>query len=532
MNTNANYFYSLLLFIAGCISLVAMQVAWKRRHLVPYASPLAIFSLGSAWWSLTYALHWTNIPRFSEFFWVDLTYLGVVTIPTAFYVFSLYYSDKAHWLSKRIIILLAIVPVLTLIFLWTDSQFGIFFAGKRGSADAVITQGGLWFWFHIVYSYSLILYGMFIMFRAFYRSPQAYRKQIGILIVGVLIPLATSLFTVFWKNLSLNLDLTPFSFTLTGLLISISVFRFGFLDLRPIAYEILFANLSDAVIVLDDKNRIIDLNPLAENLIGNMLKSPMGRSLEELQELIPEMRTIFVEPKEGQAEFSIPGHPSKYFESALSLVLNRSKVLRGRILTIRDITERKKASLELERVNKELKQTEAALQKLAITDPLIGCFNRRHFFSLAENELIRATRYNHQLSVFMIDIDYFKQVNDTYGHSVGDQVLIAIARRIETFLRSTDIFARYGGEEFVILLPETNDAQAWQIAERLREKVAEPFKVNGLEILVSISLGLSCWRSKDEILLDALLDRADQALYAAKRTGRNQVLAWPISENQ
>ena len=106
------------------------------------------------------------------------------------------------------------------------------------------------------------------------------------------------------------------------------------------------------------------------------------------------------------------------------------------------------------------------------------------------------------------------------------------ARRIETFLRSTDIFARYGGEEFVILLSETSDAQAWQIAERLREKVAEPFKVNELEILVSISLGLSCWRSKDEILLDALLDRADQALYAAKRTGRNQVLAWPISENQ
>ena len=179
------------------------------------------------------------------------------------------------------------------------------------------------------------------------------------------------------------------------------------------------------MIVLDDKNRIIDLNPLAENLIGNMLKSPMGRSIEELQELIPEMRTIFVEPKEGQAEFSIPGDPSKYFEMAISLVLNRSKVLRGRILTIRDITERKKASLELEQVNKELKQTEAALQKLAITDPLIGCFNRRHFFSLAENELIRATRYNHQLSVFMIDVDYFKQVNDTYAHSVGDQVLIA-----------------------------------------------------------------------------------------------------------
>jgi PAS domain S-box-containing protein len=356
MNANTNYTYSLLLLIAGAISLATMQVAWKRRHVVPYATPLAIFSLGTALWALPYAVHWADLFRFSEFFWVDMTYFGVIIVPTAFLAFALSYTDKAHWLSKRTILLLTIVPLLTLVFLWTDPMFGVFFAGKRSGAVAVIIEGGIWFWFQLAYSYSLIAYGMLLMFRAFLRFPQTYRGQIGMMIIGCLIPVALSAIGIFGTSPIPNLDLTPISFTLTGVFISVAVFRFGFLDLRPIAYEILFANLSDAVIVVDEKDRIIELNPRADDIIGDMLNSPIGRRIEELQALIPEIPSDYYKIQEGQIEFSIFGPPTRHFEVTISPLVDRSKVFRGRILTLRDITERKKAAIALEQANEEIKQ--------------------------------------------------------------------------------------------------------------------------------------------------------------------------------
>lgn len=178
----------------------------------------------------------------------------------------------------------------------------------------------------------------------------------------------------------------------------------------------------------------------------------------------------------------------------------------------------------------ERKQAEGALQNLAITDPLTDCFNRRHFFSVAENELARAVRYERHLSAIMLDIDRFKRVNDTYGHLVGDEALVAIAGRISKVPRKTDIFARYGGEEFVILLPETDISEAQQTAERIRKEIADrPIRINGREISVSASLGVASKSSEENIMIDLLLDRADQALYAAKRVGRNRVMVCAVS---
>jgi len=169
----------------------------------------------------------------------------------------------------------------------------------------------------------------------------------------------------------------------------------------------------------------------------------------------------------------------------------------------------------------------AEVQAMATVDWLTNLHNRRHFFRLGEDEIVRARRYRHPLSVLMIDIDHFKAVNDTHGHIVGDEVLAAIASRLLAGLRQSDIAGRYGGEEFAVVLPETDVAAATNIvAERLRDAVAaHPIDTVKGPLQLTISVGVAGVDLDHENLLDAL-SRADVGLYAAKHAGRNLVVPW------
>ncbi|MCB9703534.1 MAG: GGDEF domain-containing protein [Myxococcales bacterium] len=169
----------------------------------------------------------------------------------------------------------------------------------------------------------------------------------------------------------------------------------------------------------------------------------------------------------------------------------------------------------------------AEVQQLATIDALTGLYNRRHFFRLGEDEIDRARRYAHPLSVLMIDIDHFKSINDNHGHSVGDQVIGTIARRLAACLRKSDIAGRYGGEEFAMVLPETDvDNATTIVAERLRQAIdREPIHTSDGPLKVTISVGVAPVAATRQGLLDAL-SQADAGLYAAKRAGRNRVIAW------
>ena len=160
---------------------------------------------------------------------------------------------------------------------------------------------------------------------------------------------------------------------------------------------------------------------------------------------------------------------------------------------------------------------------LSVTDPLTGLYNRRHFEDNLEREFLRASRYNNELSFAIIDIDFFKKVNDTYGHSAGDYVLKEVAYLILQNLRKTDMVFRYGGEEFTVIITETPIERAVVPLERLRKAVEEyPFNHNGQKIQVTISVGVSEVSKKTETV-NQLFEDADKALYKAKENGRNQI---------
>lgn len=170
---------------------------------------------------------------------------------------------------------------------------------------------------------------------------------------------------------------------------------------------------------------------------------------------------------------------------------------------------------------------------LATIDALTGLFNRRHFFHLAQTEFDRTRRYSRPVSIVMLDIDFFKYVNDTYGHLIGDYVLQQIAERCKSVLRSSDVIGRYGGEEFVILLPETNLVLATRIANRIRRLVMDrPIVTERGEVSLTVSLGIACMEPGSNSSLEQVLDYADQALYQAKGLGRNRIHTWPDVSNK
>ncbi len=187
-----------------------------------------------------------------------------------------------------------------------------------------------------------------------------------------------------------------------------------------------------------------------------------------------------------------------------------------------NITPEKIAEEELRETERKLRESLERERVLARTDSLTGLVNRRHFLELAEHELAVAQRYGLPLSVMLFDIDGFKSINDSLGHPAGDEILLAVSRRAGRQLRSADVLARYGGEEFIVLAPESTAQSAAVVAERIRKAIAEEGVPTSAEpVAVTISLGVSEIHSESDSL-EELIRRADQALYDAKRMGRNR----------
>jgi len=180
-------------------------------------------------------------------------------------------------------------------------------------------------------------------------------------------------------------------------------------------------------------------------------------------------------------------------------------------------------NVELEQEIRQRKRLQEKLYKQATTDELTGISNRRHFMELAQSEVGRAKRQKNALALALIDLDQFKLINDTYGHSAGDHVLVAFTKTCLTNIREIDIFARFGGDEFSLLLPNSNSTQAGNIIERIYKNLANrPEKYRGNKISISISSGITSYSGKNDSL-DKLLSRADQALYNSKEAGKNQM---------
>jgi diguanylate cyclase (GGDEF)-like protein/PAS domain S-box-containing protein len=273
--------------------------------------------------------------------------------------------------------------------------------------------------------------------------------------------------------------------------------------------------------VLAADGTLLQMNRAGLNLIEAESESQIiGHKVTDI--VTPQYRKAFEDLSErinrgesGTLEFEIVGLKGghRWLDTHAVPMRDVNGQITGLLGVTRDITARKRAEQELE--------------QLAQTDFLTNLSNRRHFMTQAEQELSRTLRYGGPLSVLMMDLDYFKKINDTYGHKTGDLVLRRFADLSRQTLREVDAIGRIGGEEFAVVLPQTDGQHALEAAERLR-KLTEDAEValeQGLPFHFTVSIGVATLTGPSTNI-DTLLSQADQALYKAKKIGRNKVCVY------
>lgn len=504
--------YSTFLLIAGTLCLfVSFVIVYTRRN-VAGASSLAVLLVALAWWDITYAIFWAGTPGITKYFWLDITYAGAVTVPAALFVFSMQFTNKQTLLKNPLASFLYIEPLFVLISLFTDPYHGLFFAGKRVENSALILDAGPVFWFNVVYSYVLVLLATIIFLRAFLRSSGIYRKQLGVILLGISFTWINSIVFVLGLHLLPGADNTPFSFTITALAFAFAIWRYQLLDIIPVARDSLIEKMVDGVLVIDMHNRIVDMNPSAQHLLSITVNT-FGRPVEEVVKQWSKYEKESFNFTQAQTEIELNGRPEKHIDMQVTTIQDgRGKKL-GRLIILHDITK--------------LKLIQNELHILANIDALTGANNRGHFMELAGREIQRANRYKRNLSMVLMDMDYFKKINDTYGHASGDQALVTLKTICTQNTRKMDIFARLGGEEFALLLPETGKERAVELADRLRRALQEIIiQKDEVKFKCTISMGVAEFFLEEKDSLEALLHRSDKALYKAKADGRNRVVGW------
>jgi diguanylate cyclase (GGDEF)-like protein/PAS domain S-box-containing protein len=327
--------YAVALIVAAIISTIVAMIAWQRRNSVG-AKSLFILMSAAMVWSLTYAIRWIAHNEAAQLIWLDATYFGVVVAPTAFLILALEITDKVHILTSLVRIGLAIIPTLTIFILWTDPWHGLFYNGMR-TGDAIL-NGGIWFWIFIVYTYIILLLASSLIIQKTIRDKQFFQVQAGLLLTGMVLPWLGNIISMLGFSPFPGLDMTPFLFTASGILFMFALFRFGFLDIAPIAHFRLMEGLLDGVIVLDKANRIVDYNPAAQRIL-NLSTAVIGRTLQQACNQIPDLNVLDQNIHAEKSEIQIKNYDMREFEMRTLALLDKNNQPTGKLVTLHDISE-------------------------------------------------------------------------------------------------------------------------------------------------------------------------------------------------
>ena len=334
---------------------------WQNRKPAG-ATSLAIMLFILCEWTVAYILELAGTNLETKRFWDAIKFTGVTATPVFWLAFALEYTGRKTWMNTRRLLLLFILPIITDIIIFTNPYHGLFRTShtlaSSGGYLYLSTVNGPWFWVHAAYTYTLVMIGLVLIVRALLRWPAQYRGQMIWVLLAALTPLISNIISVF-QLYKTFLDLTPFAFTVTGIGMAYALFRHRLLDLAPIARDIVIDGMNEGMIVLDGNGRIVDINLAAEQMVRLYSKlQPIGKHLIEVltqwAPLIDKYRNV------GSAQDEVTfgeGKDQRWFGLNLSMLRDENNEVLGRVILVRDITDRKL-------VEKKLQENEARFRQI------------------------------------------------------------------------------------------------------------------------------------------------------------------------
>jgi len=525
--------YALVAGAAFWIAGLAAAFSWASRRQAPAARSLFRVMVAVAVWSAGAAVELTVTGVDAKVRWSVVEYLGTLSAPVFWVLFALDFARRGEALPGWGRPALWAMPVATWLLAATNDSHQLVWRGFHPSDvgfNLMAYERGPWFWIGVVgYSWLCLVAGTLIVLHSAFRSARAYRRGAVTVLVAVAIPWIANGLYIFGPKPWRGLDPTPLSLAAMGLVCVYAIVREHLLDLVPAAREIAVDRMSDGIVVCDADRRVVEANGAAARLLALPEMRP-GAPLAALCARWPPLIEAAERGGPARLELEVGGDPPRTLEAELSPVPEPGGRGGGQLLVLRDVTERLRSERDQRETNRrlaaQLEQIEAlqsSLLEQATRDALTGLFNRRYLDETMVREFARAERTREPLSVVLLDLDRFKDLNDASGHAAGDEVLRELGLLLRAHTRRADIACRYGGEEFLIAMPSMGVALALERAEELRAAFATVrFGGAATGLTCTLSAGVACF-PEHALTLDGLLASADLALYAAKADGRNCV---------
>jgi PAS domain S-box-containing protein len=336
--------YIVIMFLTAIVCFLIGYYSWRHRDVPVNATIIFVMMLAITEWLVASAFGYITTDPTNKIIWAKIEYIGVVSVPLLVFIFSGDYSGLRHKLTARNLILLALVPAITLLLTWTNEIHGLIWSSyipyqENGLMFSDKTYG-LWFWGYWIYSYLLLLAATVLIIRNAITSNRLFRGQMVVLILGILAPWVGNVIYVLHINPLGNYDLTPLSFAFTGIMLSLGIIRWRLFDIKPIAHLAVMEKLSDGIILLNNSNLIIDINPAAIHIFGARIQESIGKHGSYIlpielfsDELLDNNGRIRTEIKLLTSEME------RHYELIATPFYEKHGDLLGRIIIIHDTTE-------------------------------------------------------------------------------------------------------------------------------------------------------------------------------------------------